>query len=438
MSNFRSKTFTSSGWFRVPAGVTEISVDVKADRDLYTFDSVATGFSSGAGLRSGVVYIWGVGSAGRLGLGDTANRSTPTRVVNESSFSAIVGSAISGSTFLALKSDGRVFGWGSNNSAQLGNGTTIDRSTPTQVINESAFKSISQGNGYVLALKSDGRVFSWGFNSSGQLGISFTTNRSSPVQVVNESDFMQIAASDSTSYALKSDGRIFAWGNGSDGRLGDNLNGNRATPFQVVNESGFKAIAATSGSCIALKSDGRIFTWGINATGELGVGDITGRSTPTQVINESDFKLIAGGGNTSSGGITMALKSDGRLFSWGNNQQGYLGTGDIINRSTPVQVINESSFASVSVNQSFILALKSDGRLFTWGIGGLNFGFPSVSATDTTVPINFSDTVKETGIVLSVNPNELIFIKQIANTFSIQRDGISLYGGIGSSLVLSW
>jgi alpha-tubulin suppressor-like RCC1 family protein len=185
-----------------------------------------------------------------------------------------------------------------------------------------------------MALKFDGRVFSWGNNGNGRLGIGvLATDRSSPVQVINESDFIAIAAGNGNALALKSDGRVFTWGNGAVGRLGlgtDDLD--RSTPTQVVNESEFKAISAQAASqhCLALKSDGRVFAWGLNASGQLGTGDADSRSTPTQVINESDFvSIVAGNGHS------LALKSDGRIFSWGTGNSGQLGNVTTISRSTP-------------------------------------------------------------------------------------------------------
>jgi alpha-tubulin suppressor-like RCC1 family protein len=437
--NLSSKIFTTSGWFRVPAGVTQLIAEVEADKDVYSFTKIAS-FSSNQGrvlVSDGRSFGGGFGTSGQLGTGDTINRSTPTQVVNESDFRDI----IAGTTLSAgLKSDGRVFTWGAGGSGSLGIGIDAnDRSTPVQVINESSFMAIAApgSSNQMLALKSDGRVFAWGPGASGRLGIGTDiNNRSTPAQVINESSFMAISSGTGHGLALKSDGRVFAWGQGTSGILGIGIDvNNRSTPIQVINESGFKAIAAGFVHSLALKSDGRVFSWGTGASGGLGIGtDVGNRSTPVQVVNESDFMAIVAGNACS-----MALKSDGRIFAWGLNSNSRLGLGDIIDRSTPTQVINESGFMAISFSNNGAAALKSDGRLFTWGFTGTGaLSFPAAISANIPIPTKFSDTTKEPGRMISVVPNELIFIKQIGNTFSLRRFSGASYTGIGSMLVLSW
>ena len=89
-----------------------------------------------------------------------------------------------------ITSEGRIFTWGSNTNGRLGDGTTVNKSTPTEITSffyltpgEKVIKS-SLGLQYSSALTSRGRIFTWGFNSSGQLGDGTNVYRDLPVQVL--------------------------------------------------------------------------------------------------------------------------------------------------------------------------------------------------------------------------------------------------------------
>jgi alpha-tubulin suppressor-like RCC1 family protein len=99
--------------------------------------------------------------------------------------------------------------------------------------------------------------------------------------------------------------------------------------------SGIKAVAAEGGHTVALGSDGTVWTWGFNDHGQLGDGTTTNRATPVQVASLSGVKAIA-----AAMWHTVALKSDGTIWAWGDNQYGELGDGTTTGSLTPVQVFN--------------------------------------------------------------------------------------------------
>ncbi|MCK4261195.1 MAG: hypothetical protein KAX49_19630 [Halanaerobiales bacterium] len=90
-------------------------------------------------------------------------------------------------------------------------------------------------------------------------------------------------------------------------------------------------VAAGTFHTIALKSDGTVWTWGYNWSGQLGDGTISHKTTPVQVSNLSDITAIAAGDSH-----TIALKSDGTVWTWGHNYYGQLGDGTTSNKTTPV------------------------------------------------------------------------------------------------------
>ena len=126
-------------------------------------DAVAAGGYHSLALSGGAVWSWGLGHVGQLGRGSAADIR----------HARLVGGGLSGVTAvsagfyhsLALKGDGTVWAWGWNVYGQLGDGTTVDRSLPVQVVGLTGVVAISAGGLHNLALKSDGTVWAWGSNA---------------------------------------------------------------------------------------------------------------------------------------------------------------------------------------------------------------------------------------------------------------------------------
>ena len=358
-----------------------------------TTPMVAAGLSHSLALKSdGTVWAWGANGYGQLGNGSNTYSPIPVQVVTLTYVIAIVAGD---DHSLALKSDGTVWAWGYNYYGQLGIGTSgigTNSSTPVQVLGEdginplSNIKAIAAGTSHSLALKSDGTVWAWGYNYYGQLGDDSTVDSSTPVQVLGVggsgklTDVIAIDGGWYHSLALKSDGTVWAWGRNNNGQLGDGTTTTSPTPVQVLGVGGsgnltdITAISAGDLHSLALKSDGTVWAWGHNNYGQLGDGTTTDSSTPVQVLGVggsgylTDVAAIAGGYLHS-----LALTSDGTVWAWGENGYGQLGDGTNDDRWTPVQVLDKdgddplTNITAISAGVDLSLALKSDGTVWAWG-----------------------------------------------------------------------
>ena len=197
--------------------------------------------------------------------------------------------------------------------------------------------------------------------------------------------------------ALGKNGIVYTWGNNAYGQLGDGTTTLRNVPTPVLND--IVAVSAggiyryanveevygkASGHTLAIKSDGTLWAWGENTNGQLGDGTRTQRLKPIQIM--TDVVSCAAGGNFS-----MAVKTDGSLWSWGFNNNGQLGDGTKTTRLSPVKIMDDVAFASGGQNHG--LAIKTDGTLWTWGenhCGQLGNG----TAIYTNSPIKIMDDVK--------------------------------------------
>jgi alpha-tubulin suppressor-like RCC1 family protein len=124
-------------------------------------------------------------------------------------------------------------------------------------------------------------------------------------------------------------------------------------------------IAGGSGHTIALNSNGTVWTWGSNEYGQLGDGTTTDRRVPAQVSGLRGVVAVAGGFKH-----TIALKNDGTVWTWGWNNSGQLGEGTDSYRTTPVQVSGISGVVAIASRGNHTIALKNDGTVWTWGSNG--------------------------------------------------------------------
>ncbi len=331
-------------------------------------------FHSLALAADGTVRAWGDDTLGELGDGAASgNTATSTVPIQVSGLSGIVALSASNQFSVALKNDGTVLAWGNNSNSQLGDGTQTNRSTPITVGGIANVTAISAGFLHTTVLKSDGTVWAWGSNASGQIGNGGTTSQTTPVQVMNLSGVKAIAAGQVHTLALKSDGTVWAWGANAAGELGDGTTTSHSTPAQVPGLSNVIAIAAKATHSAALTGDGNVWTWGDNSNGQIGDGTTTNRLSPYMVSG-----IVSGAFNASGGATTisagsqfmLALRADGSVLAWGQNDSGQLGDGTTTQHLTPVTIPRLTSPASLAAGATHSLALKSDGTVLAWGSNG--------------------------------------------------------------------
>jgi alpha-tubulin suppressor-like RCC1 family protein len=306
------------------------------------------------------LWAWGYNFFGQLGVSGVSSSATPVQAGGLPASLVAIGGGQNHS--LAVASGGSVSAWGDNFQGQLGNGTTTSGSTPVQVSNLSGASAVAGGNLHSLALRSDGTVWAWGWNIDGQLGNGTNTDSLVPVRASGLSGVSAIASGYNHSLALRSDGTVWAWGEGVCGEMGNGANTNSNVAIKVPSLSGVVAIAGGYETSFAVKSDGTAWTWGgtcnaikPNTAVPLQVGGVSGAtavadthilkndgtvwslwsttsSQPAQIPGLSDVSAIA-----SEGGHSMALKLDGTVWCWGQNQFGQLGNGTTTDSSTPVR-----------------------------------------------------------------------------------------------------
>lgn len=335
-----------------------------------------------------IVKAWGHNDVGQVGDGTTGNNKllavnvvglpgTPIAVAG--------GGAHQWATdfSLALLSDGTVWAWGNNSFGQLGDGTTVSKATPVQVVGITNAIAIAAGgsaskNSSVMgmALLADGTVKTWGGNSYGQLGNGTIVNSSVPVAVSGLTGVTAIASGGDFAYALLSNGTIKSWGRNNfsysygQGMLGDGTIINRYTPVTVSGITNAVAIAACAYYGLALLADGTIKAWGNNSKRQLGDGTTTTRLTPVLVKGVTGATAIAGSYFDSGNPSSIALLADGTLRTWGCNNHGQLGDGTTLVRTAPVKVVGITNAVAIARGGvDWHAVILADRTVKIWGYG---------------------------------------------------------------------
>ena len=273
----------------------------------------------------------------------------------------------SGNT-LVTRPDGSLLAWGSNSSGQLALGATdtAPHPLPVDFADGALWPGVSVGNASVLAVRADGTLWGCGLNSSSQLGDGTTVTRPGLVQIGTDTDWQSVSTGNSHTLAIKTDGTLWAWGSNGSSQLGDGSTTTHTTPFKVGTDTNWRTAIATNGSfSIALKSDGTLWTWGLNSNGQLGDGSTTTRTRPVQVGTATDWRSMAAGSS-----FALALKTTGTLWGWGLNSSGQIGDASTTQRNSPVQVGTATNWRSIATGQSHSCGVKADGTLWAWGSNG--------------------------------------------------------------------
>ena len=184
---------------------------------------------------------------------------------------------------LALTTGGTVQAWGLNDKGQIGNNTQTNQSAAVTVLKSdlnplTGVTMVSAGGQHSLAA-SGGNAYGWGQNDSGQVGngTNTTTLTAVLVQTVNGplTDVAAVAAGFNHSLALTTTGQVYSWGDNANGQLGVNSNANSSVAALVGGALTGKTvvkIAAGFNHSLALTSDGQLYAWGLNTSGQLGQG----------------------------------------------------------------------------------------------------------------------------------------------------------------------
>ncbi|OWM76355.1 ultraviolet-B receptor UVR8 isoform X2 [Punica granatum] len=336
---------------------------------------ISAGASHSVALLSGnAICSWGRGEDGQLGHGDAEDRLFPTQL-NALDGHEVV-SVICGADHTIAYSESRleVYSWGWGDFGRLGHGNSSDLFTPQPVkaLHGLRIKQIACGDSHCLAVTMEGEVQSWGRNQNGQLGLGHTEDSLMPqkIQAFRGLSVKMVAAGAEHTAAITDDGELYGWGWGRYGNLGLGDRNDRSIPEKVSSVHGEEMVLVACGwrHTISVSASGGLYTYGWSKYGQLGQGDFEDHLIPhkLEALRDSFISQVSGGWRH-----TMALTSDGKLYGWGWNKFGQVGTGDNADYCAPmhIKLPNDQKVVYVSCGWRHTLAVTDRHNLFSWGRG---------------------------------------------------------------------
>ncbi|GLW51544.1 hypothetical protein Stsp02_72050 [Streptomyces sp. NBRC 14336] len=273
-----------------------------------------SGHTTVAVRADGTVWSWGTNVSGSLGHGshERIHESRPRQVKGITRAHAVYSS---GPTFYVVLRDGTVTAWGSDRFLVKGgkregyDGVAV----PERVSGVENVAAMGPGALNAFALRTDGKVVGWGINLTDVLGDRDDTTIATIPDVKGVVD---VSSADEAVVAVKADGTVCAWGNNAHGLLGvEPTGGQTANPVRVGGLKNIVQVAGGKEVAYALDRDGTVWAWGRGAGGALGDGDISDHvvAKPVRVTGLPKIRRVS-----AFGLMGHAIDTEGRLWAWGS------------------------------------------------------------------------------------------------------------------------
>lgn len=297
----------------------------------------------------------------------------------------------------SVTASGGIECWGTNNSGQLGDGTTQSSNYPVSVSGLSGKAlSVSAGNNHTCAVMASGKVECWGYNNFGQLGIGNNTAHPTAQEVPNVDGAVSIGAGQYDTCASLSDGSVRCWGMGTAGQLGNGASANSTSPVTVSAISNVVDVETGTLHVCALTASGDVACWGRNSQRQVGAGGLAttaNYNTPVAVPDVSHVVSLS----AHLGLHTCVATATGAVKCWGNNSAYQLGTTDasVSVSADALTIADVTGAVSVISGGNHSCAINAAGTMHCWGannsgqLGDGNVGDSSASS----VRVNLADPV---------------------------------------------
>ena len=376
---------------------------VECDVPCGPWGDLDAGFRGSGGVAAdGTLWTWGYNNRGVLGDGQlplSGSAPTPVQISTATDWVKIViANGNSSGHGMALKSNGDLYVWGRNNYGQLGIGSADDGDHPTPIKLSGKWKTMDAGDNFTLAVNTSGQLYAWGRNQFSQLG-NTQGDKSSPTLIQSSTDWFALNGGYAHSLGIRgggTSGSLYGWGSNAYGEQGNGASCTNGVGYPSPVTSPTKGpgptdwVAMASGQIfsIAQRSNGSLWGFGNNQDGKLGSSDSDWTpnscdytfSTPRAVVGGTAWVI---GGFAVGRRHSIAVKSNGTLWAWGKGGNYVGGGGD---KFVPTQIGSDTDWtAPVAAGDGHSLASKTDGTL--WAFGDNTLGELGTGGGSTATPV---------------------------------------------------
>jgi regulator of chromosome condensation len=327
----------------------------------------------------GAVYSVGSGDVGQLGLGPTIFDISKPRAVKLPI--DCVQICAGGLHTLCLGTNGVPYSFGLNDEGALGRITLEEDDTfvPGKIDIKERIVQVSAGDSHSAALTSSGDVYVWGLfrDSNGPINAKMST----PVKISKLTNVVKITSGTDHLVCLTMDNRVYTMGNGEQGQLGRKVDKNDLEPGQVVLKKGHRRLLIDDvwtgqyNVFVRDSTSGDVYVWGLNNYFQLGIAtddEVIPFPVKSSVFSVRLWKTISGGQHH-----TLALSTNGTVYSIGRKDYGRLGQGNV-NGIADAPLLNEvilpEKCSLISAGTAVSFAASVDGSIYSWGINTSQLG----------------------------------------------------------------
>jgi alpha-tubulin suppressor-like RCC1 family protein len=394
-------------------------------------DADVYGTSAWALFDNGNLYTWGYNAYGQLGVGNTTDRFVPT--LSNTGVTKVYSHGSNnhrtdGYVRLFILKGGELYGCGYNAFGQLGIGNTTNQTSWTKITaagtNPRSVWNLGNYTGCLFVEKSDGSIWTAGYGGYGQLGLNNTTQTTSTLTNTgtrwNNGDTSMRIQNMEGGFGYNdgntqfehvnitmfldngSVSRIVTAGANNWGNIGDTTNVDKLIPIVPTGFSGrvrkMIRVGDGPGGVWILKTDGTLWNWGYNAYGQLDRGNTTGNHpTPAQVetgIADIQESFMAGQSFGYYSNSPYIIKTDGTYWQCGANDFGQIGDGTTTLRNSIVQmwfpqgtVIKHFGTNNSTTWGNTRFAVTTDNKIYAWGYNEI-YGIHETNVSNVHLPLS--------------------------------------------------
>ena len=296
------------------------------------------------------LYCWGANDHGQVGVGVVGGTfAVPARVGDANDWTQVTTNH---DHACGIRAGGSLHCWGSNAFAELGDGTLIDRSVPTQVAG-TGWSQVSTGGTFTCGRRA-GELHCWGY---GPLGIEDQDLALVPIRVGDASDWTSVEAGVSHACGIRAPGSLHCWGRNIEGAVGDGTQVDREVPTPVGTGTNWMAVSAAEHSCGIRRATGtqagRLWCWGKNDDGQVGDGTKVDRLVPVVVGTDADWRAVSAGWRNTCG-----IRATWLAYCWRNNFHGQLGVPAGEDIPTPTKLPGDD-WGTISTGYTHVLGARN-------------------------------------------------------------------------------
>jgi alpha-tubulin suppressor-like RCC1 family protein len=278
----------------------------------------------------------------------------------------------------AVLKDGSVFCWGQNNGGEVGDGTTVNRPAPVKVTLPAPATAIAAGGLYTAlgtlgytahscALLTNSSIACWGDNVYGSLGANDNAVHAMPVVAQATTNFSQVSVGGGTTCAVDAFNGLWCWGMNNFGQVGNGTNiplsmmTGVLKPVSVL--SAVTRVAVGGQHTCAIKTDGKLYCWGQNTFGQLGDGTTTSTNAPGTAVPG-----LTGVIDVLATRRTTCARTATDVYCWGFNGGGEVGNGSTTTPVlSPTKVMGLTGVTELALGQDTVGAITPAG-VYMWGV----------------------------------------------------------------------